>query len=47
MKTESKISGYVLRGAAAMLLFSCVVVALSSAINLSNLDLGRALSWSA
>ncbi len=35
MKTESKISGYVLRSAVAMLLFSCVVVALSSAINVS------------
>src|SRR4029077_5575636 len=36
MKTKSKISAYILRGAAAMLLFSCVVVALSSAINVAN-----------
>jgi len=36
MKTKSKISAYVLRGAAAMLLFSCVIVALSSAISLPN-----------
>src|SRR6266853_4056065 len=33
MKTKNKISGYILRNAAAMLLFSCVIVALSSAIN--------------
>src|SRR6266446_2483269 len=33
MKTKSKISAYILRGAAAALLFSCVVIALSSAIN--------------
>jgi N-acetylneuraminic acid mutarotase len=36
MKTKSKISAYILRGAAAVLLFSCVIVALSSAINLTN-----------
>jgi N-acetylneuraminic acid mutarotase len=36
MKTQSEISGYILRGAAAMLLFSCVVVALSSALNVHN-----------
>jgi len=36
MKTKSKISAYILRGAAAMLLFSCVVVAFSSAINVAN-----------
>ncbi|PYI61428.1 MAG: hypothetical protein DMC60_05430, partial [Verrucomicrobia bacterium] len=34
MKTKSQISAYILRGAAAALLFSCVVIALSSAINL-------------
>jgi hypothetical protein len=33
MKTKGKISGYILRGSAAALLFLCVVVALSSAIN--------------
>jgi len=33
MKKKGRISGYILRGAAAMLLFSCVIVALSSAIN--------------
>src|SRR5215831_2951595 len=33
MKTKGKIGAYVLRGAAAMLLVSCVIVALSSAIN--------------
>ena len=36
MKTESKLSGYILRSAAAALLVSCVIVALSSAINLPN-----------
>src|SRR5438876_11333237 len=36
MKTKTKISGYILRSAAAMLLFSCVTVALSSAINAPN-----------
>src|SRR6266581_1987528 len=36
MKTKSKISGYILRGAAVVLLISCVIVALSSAINLPN-----------
>src|SRR5438094_2581525 len=36
MKTKSQISGYILRSAAAMLLFSCVIVALSSAINAPN-----------
>ena len=34
MRTKSKISAYVLRGSAAALLVSCVIVALSSAINL-------------
>ena len=34
MKTKSKISAYILRGSAVALLFSCVIVALSSAINL-------------
>src|SRR6266481_3424642 len=36
MKTKNKISGYIFRGAAVTLLFSCVVVALSSAINVTN-----------
>ena len=36
MKTKNKINGYILRSAAAMLLFSCVIVALSSAISLPN-----------
>jgi N-acetylneuraminic acid mutarotase len=36
MKTKSKISGYILRTSAVALLFSSVVVALSSAINLRN-----------
>jgi hypothetical protein len=36
MKTKSKISAYVLRGSAAALLVSCVIVALSSAINAPN-----------
>jgi len=36
MKTKTKISGYILRSAAAMLLFWCVTVALSSAINAPN-----------
>jgi N-acetylneuraminic acid mutarotase len=34
MKTNNKINGYILRRSAAALLFSCVVVALCSAINL-------------
>src|SRR5260370_29602875 len=34
MKTKSKIRGHILRSSTAALLFSCVVVALSSAINL-------------
>src|SRR4029434_9263949 len=34
MKTNSKISAYILRGSTAVLLFSCVIVALCSAINL-------------
>ena len=34
MKTKTKISGYILRRSAAALLFSCAVIALSSAINL-------------
>jgi N-acetylneuraminic acid mutarotase len=33
MKTKTKISAYILRGSAAALLLSCVIVALSSAIN--------------
>ena len=36
MKTKSTISAYILRGSAAVLLVSCVIVALSSAINLPN-----------
>ncbi len=36
MRTKSKISAYILRSSAAALLFSCVIVALSSAINLPN-----------
>ncbi len=36
MKTKSKISAYILRSSAAALLFSCVIVAFSSAINLPN-----------
>src|SRR5260370_42191681 len=36
IKTKSQISGYILRNAAAILLFSCVIVALSSAINAPN-----------
>src|SRR5206468_1635647 len=36
MKTKSKISAYILRGAAVVLFISCVIVALSSAINLPN-----------
>ena len=36
MKTKSKISAYILRGSVALLLPSCVIVALSSAINLPN-----------
>src|SRR5882724_5425304 len=36
MKTKSKIRGYILRGSAAALLFSGVIVAVSSAINLSS-----------
>src|SRR4029450_717080 len=34
MKTNSKISAYILRGSTAALLFSCGIVALCSAINL-------------
>ena len=34
MKTKSKLSAYILRGSTAALLFSCVIVALCSAINL-------------
>ena len=34
MKTKSKISAYILRSSAGALLFSCVIVAVSSAINL-------------
>ena len=34
MKTKSKISAYIVRGSAAALLVSCVIVALSSAISL-------------
>ena len=34
MKTNNKINAYILRGSAAVLLFSCVIVALCSAINL-------------
>jgi N-acetylneuraminic acid mutarotase len=36
MKKKSKVSGYILRSSAAALLFSCLVVAISSAINLPN-----------
>jgi N-acetylneuraminic acid mutarotase len=36
MKTKSKIGAYILRSSAAALFFSCMVVALSSAINLPN-----------
>jgi N-acetylneuraminic acid mutarotase len=36
MRTKSKISAYIVRGSAAALLLSCVIVALSSAINLPN-----------
>jgi N-acetylneuraminic acid mutarotase len=36
MKAKSKISAYILRSSAAALLFSCVIVAVSSAINLPN-----------
>src|SRR4030095_4960780 len=36
MKAKRKISAYILRSSAAALLFSCVVVAISSAINLPN-----------
>jgi N-acetylneuraminic acid mutarotase len=36
MKTKSKTSAYILRGATVVLLISCVIVALSSAINLPN-----------
>jgi N-acetylneuraminic acid mutarotase len=35
MKTNNKISAYILRGSTGALLFSCVIVALSSAINLA------------
>src|SRR5438874_1506405 len=34
MKTKSKLGAYILRGSTAALLFSCVIVALCSAINL-------------
>ena len=34
MKTKTKISGYILRSSAAALLFSCMIVALSSAIDI-------------
>src|SRR5215831_208925 len=34
MKTKTKLSAYILRGSTAALLFSCVIVALCSAINL-------------
>ena len=34
MKTNNKISAYILRGSTAALLFSCLIVALCSAINL-------------
>jgi hypothetical protein len=34
MKTKNKLSAYILRGSTATLLFSCVIVALCSAINL-------------
>src|SRR5262249_61883537 len=34
MKTNSKLSAYILRGSTTALLFSCVIVALCSAINL-------------
>jgi hypothetical protein len=34
MKTKSKLSAYILRGSTAVLLFSCVIVALCSAIHL-------------
>src|SRR5216117_1938252 len=37
-KTKSKISGYILRSTAGLLLFSCVIVALSSAIAYVNGD---------
>ena len=36
MKTKTKISAYILRSSAAALLFSCMIVALSSAINVPN-----------
>ena len=36
MKTKSKISAYVVRGGVAALLFSCVILAISSAINVPN-----------
>jgi Na+-transporting methylmalonyl-CoA/oxaloacetate decarboxylase gamma subunit len=35
MKTKTIVSAFILRGAAVMLLLSCVIVALSSAINLA------------
>ena len=34
MKTNSKLSAYILRGSTTALLFTCVIVALCSAINL-------------
>src|SRR4030095_4412250 len=36
MKTNSKLSAFILRGSLGTLLFSCVIVALCSAINLPN-----------
>jgi hypothetical protein len=36
IKAQRKVSGHIVRGSAIALLFSCVVVALSSAINLPN-----------
>jgi hypothetical protein len=36
MKKKSKISGYTLRGTVAALLLSCVIIGLSSAINVTN-----------
>ena len=41
MTTKSKISAYILRSSVAMLLVSCVIVALSSAINLPQPPLRR------
>ena len=36
MKTNNKLNAYILRGSTTALLFSCVIVALCSAINLPN-----------